>query len=106
MRSGRQRLQLRAPLHKVSPDGIDSPEPANQGIQPEAEWRHNKHGICLASCCKTRWRRVGRSEDDDPRIRVLTCDELMALLEQKAQEAVDAGGEASHYSLVSVYQPH
>ena len=35
---------------------------------------------------------------------MLTCDELMELLEQKAQEAVDAGGEASHYGLVSIYQ--
>ena len=89
----------------LSPAGINSSEPAKRRIKPTAEWHHNKHGSCLASCCKVRWLCVGRSEDDDPRIRVLTCDELMELLEQKAQEAVDAGGVASHYGLVRFYQP-
>jgi len=36
---------------------------------------------------------------------VLTCDELIDILAQKAREAVEAGGEHSKYGVVSVPPP-
>lgn len=49
---------------------------------------------------------AGRSVDDDSRVRIHTCDELIDELTHEAQAAIEAGGAPSNYGVVSTACPN